>query len=138
MDLHWRQQLSVGNDLIDADHQYLIELINLIAASLKSKDSAALSSGVEKLSGYARSHFSREEVLATAAGYPNVAKLNLSHKALIESLASIRQQIGEQWTDAVGDRMAAFLRDWLVNHVIKEDMLMKPYLSQRSPRWDPR
>lgn len=138
MDLQWRQQLSVGNDLIDADHKYLIELINLITASLKSKDSAALGFGIEKLSGYAQSHFSREEVLATAAGYPNVAKLNLSHKALIESLVSIRQEIGEQWTDVVGDRTAVFLRGWIVNHVIKEDMLMKPYFSRRSPRWDPR
>jgi len=28
MGLQWRDQLSVGNDLIDTDHKYLIDLIN--------------------------------------------------------------------------------------------------------------
>jgi len=138
MALQWRQQLSVGNDLIDSDHKYLIEIINLAAQALRARDRAALNLAIDKLSSYSQAHFSREELLATAAGYPAVARLNLSHQALLEVLAGLKHEIGEHWTDAVGDRTAAFLRDWLVNHVIKEDMLMKPYLSKRSPRWDPR
>jgi hemerythrin len=36
MSLQWREQLSVGNDLIDNDHKRLIEIINRAEVSLKS------------------------------------------------------------------------------------------------------
>ena len=30
MSLVWRDQLSVGNNVIDSDHKYLIEIINRV------------------------------------------------------------------------------------------------------------
>ena len=37
MGLVWREQLSVGNDLIDADHKRLISIINQVEESLKER-----------------------------------------------------------------------------------------------------
>ncbi len=41
MSLVWREQLSVGNDAIDADHKHLIDIVNLVencmAASVSSR-----------------------------------------------------------------------------------------------------
>ena len=138
MGLEWREQLSVGNDLIDSDHKYLIEVINQAELGLKVKDLAQLTTALERLARYSKTHFDREEALAIAVGYPHAAQLNTSHGLLLTKLDQAKQEIGETWTDTAGERLAVFLRDWLVNHVIREDMLMKPYLKKFSPRFDPR
>lgn len=49
MSLQWRDQLSVGNDLIDSDHQYLIEIINRAEAGLKAKNRRALAWALDSL-----------------------------------------------------------------------------------------
>ncbi len=138
MALQWREQLSVGNDLIDADHKYLIEIINLAEQALKSKNPVALAAALDNLARYSKMHFSREETIATAAGYPEAAHLHISHEALITTLTQIKEEIGDAWEAPAAEHFSAFLRDWLINHVIKEDLLMKPCLKKLSPRFDPR
>jgi len=38
MALVWRDQLSVGNNVIDSDHKHLIEIINKVEQSLQEKE----------------------------------------------------------------------------------------------------
>jgi hemerythrin len=138
MPLLWRSQFSVGNDLIDSDHQYLLEIINKAEVSLKAVNAAELSGLLDALGKYAKSHFEREELLARAVGYPKADQLNLSHNLLTDQMTKFRDKLGDTWTQASVTEFTAFLRDWLINHVIKEDMLMKPWLLKHSPRFDPR
>ena len=44
--------------------------------------------------------------------------------------------MGEAWSPEAVAHLTAFLRGWLIDHVIKEDMLMKPALQKHSPRLD--
>ncbi len=53
-------------------------------------------------------------------------------------LQEVRAGLGDSWSQAAINHFTAFLRDWLLNHVIKEDMLMKPWLTKHSPRFVPR
>lgn len=138
MPLLWRSQFSVGNDLIDSDHQYLLEIINKAEISLKAVKAVELSGLLDELSRYAKSHFEREELIARAVGYPKADQLNLSHNLLTDQMTRFRDNLGDTWTQASVTEFTAFLRDWLINHVIKEDMLMKPWLTKHSPRFDPR
>lgn len=138
MALEWREQLGVGNDLIDADHKYLIDIINLAEQGLKSRNPVALAAALDNLERYSKMHFSREETIATAAGYPEAAHLHISHEALIATLTQIKAEIGDAWDASAAEHFSAFLRDWLINHLIKEDLLMKPFLKKFSPRFDPR
>jgi len=138
MGLDWREQLSVGNDLLDTDHKHLIGVINQAELSLKSKNMAGLTTVLESLASYAKIHFACEELVATAVGYPDVAQIHESHEALIVRLAQVKQEMGDAMTDESSEHFGAFLRDWLISHVIKEDMKMKPYLTKHSPRFDPR
>jgi hemerythrin len=138
MALLWRSQFSVGNDLIDTDHQYLLEIINRAEVCLKAVDAASLTSVLDELTKYGKSHFEREELVANAVGYPKADQLHTSHTALVNQLNTFRDQLGSNWTQNNVDEFIAFLRDWLIQHVIKEDMLMKPWLTKHSPRFDPR
>jgi hemerythrin len=138
MSLVWRAQFSVGNDLIDSDHQYLLEIINKAEVCLKAANPVALAALLDELGEYAKSHFEREELLAKAVGYPKADHLHLSHNQLADQMIKFREKLGDSWTQESVSTFSAILRDWLINHVIKEDMLLKPYLTKHSPRFDPR
>ena len=68
MGLQWRDQLSVGNDLIDGDHKYLIDIINKVEVSMKANNRAELMALLDELGHYGKTHFEREELVAKAVG----------------------------------------------------------------------
>jgi hemerythrin len=138
MPIQWREQFCVGNDLIDSDHQYLLEIINKAELALKANQLAQLPPLLDELAHYGQLHFQREEGVAKAVGYPNAEQLHVSHEALVDKLKTVRSELSDTWTDEAITHFTTFLRDWLINHVIKEDMLMKPWLTKFSPRFDPR
>lgn len=138
MGLQWREQLSVGNDLIDSDHQQLIEIINLAEHGLQTNSRTKLIEALVQLFNYSKLHFALEEKISVAVGYPGAEQLHVSHDELLQKLTKVTQEIGEQWDATAAEHFGTFLREWLVNHVIREDMLLKPFLKKFSPRFDPR
>ena len=141
MGLVWRDQLSVGNQVIDSDHKNLIEIINKIEQSLAKKDIKNLSIALKDLHRYAQEHFDREEFIAKTAGYARVLHLHESHKKLQEKLDQLMGEIGkmeQNWSSDKAEHIAQFVHDWFINHVIKEDLLMKSVLQQHSYYFDPR
>lgn len=138
MPIQWREKFNVGNDLIDSDHQYLLEIINKAERSLMTNNHQQLTAVLDELARYGKMHFEREEVIARAAGYPKAEQLHVSHGELVAKLAEFCHGLDTVWTQDSITAFTSFLRDWLLNHVIKEDMLMKPWLIKHSPRFDPR
>jgi hemerythrin len=138
MGLQWRDQLSVGNDLIDDDHKYLIDIINKTEASMKANNRVELMAVLDELEHYGQTHFEREEMVAKAVGYPKAEQLHDSHIKLVASLGKVKTELGDSWTEEAQVQFTAFLRDWLIQHVIKEDIPMKPWMTKFSPRFDPR
>lgn len=101
MGLVWREQLSVGNGVIDADHKHLIGIINRVEHCLASKDRREIKAALDDLSQYAVVHFDREEKIAAAAGYTQVPHLSDSHRALLQNLEQVRDEIdamGANWS----------------------------------------
>jgi hemerythrin len=127
--------------VIDTDHRYLIDIINRVEQSLGTRDRGDLSAALDSLSKYTQEHFAREEKIAHVAGYEQVPGLSHSHEALIQQLDEIKTEIrgkGQEWTPALAEKFTKLLRCWLIDHVIKEDLLMKPVLQKHSPLFDPR
>lgn len=141
MAIAWREQLSVGNNIIDEDHKYLIEIINRVEVCLTKKDMSALKAELKRLHDYSLLHFDREEKIAIAVGYEQTPRLHQSHQSLMEKLAKMESDFvtAEQtWSPELTSGFADFLRNWLIDHVIKEDLLMKPVLQKHSPAFAPR
>jgi hemerythrin len=136
--LQWREQLSVGNDLIDDDHKHLIAMINQVEDILGTNNLGKLKGVLRSLADYSKIHFSREELVASAAGFAQLTQLHESHEALIKKLIEVSQEFGTELVEASVQHRIEFLRDWLISHVIKEDLLMKPFLTKFSPKLDPR
>ena len=134
MALVWREQMSVGNNLIDNDHKQLIDIINKVEESLAQEDKRTLGQMFDELSKYSQDHFKREEKLAKEVGYAKADKLHKAHNILVEKLEKYKLNAVERdWGEESIDDFCALLRSWLIDHVIKEDMLMKPYLVRFHP-----
>jgi hemerythrin len=66
--------------------------------------------------------------------------LNQSHQELLKQLDLIRGEIeamGQEWTSPEFKYFTDFLQDWLINHVIREDLLMKHVLQKHPPDFNP-
>lgn len=140
MTLEWREQLSVGNGVIDGDHKHLIALVNSTEVALNARDWDALSGALEQLDLYAREHFTREERIAQAAGYPNCVHLQQEHVLLRKELMRAKHELESmrgEWSEAAIKNFTHLLRRWLVDHVIREDMLLKPLLQSYPYNFNP-
>ncbi|MBI5901252.1 MAG: hemerythrin family protein [Rhodocyclales bacterium] len=139
MPIVWRDAFSIGYKQIDLDHRHLLDLINVVEAALTSEHALSkLLNAIDDLMEYTRRHFTFEERLMADAVYPHFERHKAGHLELIEQLKQAAAPIkvlaaGEaQMTSAVPeaarDALVALLRHWLVDHIIKEDMQLKPFL----------
>lgn len=137
MPIVWRDAMEVGDPMIDNDHRRLIDLINAVEVTLAADGRhAELAATLEQLGDYTHGHFEREEHLMRLLGYAALAHHRQAHRDLRSRLAALRRQIeaakAQRPTDDEAQRLIELLRAWLLDHVLKEDMLLKPHLKSSS------
>ncbi|MDX9767133.1 MAG: bacteriohemerythrin [Ectothiorhodospiraceae bacterium] len=144
MPVVWRPQMSVGNQLIDNDHRYLICLINTVELSLRVPENRDLvSAAIEQLMQYTADHFAREEAIQLKIQYPKYMAHKQEYQDIMDELARIRTRIEAMaGTSTAGDgsiaaahpedvsELVALLRHWIIDHVLKVDVELKPYLAR--------
>ncbi len=131
MAIFWRPQLAIGHDEIDADHRYLILLINTVELVLRFPESPQhVLKAFDELEHYAKRHFEREEIIQISWGYIHVDEHKLEHRRLLQALTALRMKVETALLDpnpeakGVAEQsgeISAFLRHWLLDHVIKSD-----------------
>lgn len=130
MEVAWTKQLSVGNAVIDSEHQNLIVMIDRIESMIKANDASALSQELELLERSLCVHFINEERLAQTINFP-FAQNKQEHKFVLKEFQRMKDELlakNGKWTDDTATHYSNFLSDWLTSHVMREDMLMKPAL----------
>jgi hemerythrin len=138
MPIFWRPQLSIGNAIIDRDHQYLICLVNSTELILRHpEDRNDIDMIMDQLQQYAEEHFEREEKMQLKAQYPGYVEHKMEHQQLLSELSGLRSKIKailkEEQPDPERlsqetDKVTQLLRHWLLDHVIKCDMKMKGHI----------
>lgn len=136
--LEWRPQLAVGHEKIDEDHKRLIELINKVQSLFVTHASmGVLTLALDALHDYTRDHFAREESVMRKIDYPHFHKHAQAHETLVRRLNDLTEKIllaHSQQTSADSlpkenkEALLQLLRDWLIHHVIQEDLKMRDYL----------
>ena len=136
MPILWREQMSVGNMLIDDDHKYLICLINTAELALKTPENIdTLSVIIQQLVRYTEEHFAREEKIQLKARFPHYADHKMEHQSLVQQLNDIKENVraadpesNEQISAQAAAELVNLLRVWLLEHILKLDKRMEPYL----------
>ncbi|GAB3454558.1 bacteriohemerythrin [Insolitispirillum peregrinum] len=130
--LVWRDQLSVGAPEIDKDHKQLIEFVNqLNDAVTEAQSEKVVGKILLELIEYTRDHFSREEKVMAAAGYPDLDRHRKIHLALTNKVLTFAQSYLRTPTDQVKRELIDFLASWLIEHIIKEDRKLGAYLQNK-------
>ncbi|GMR15752.1 MAG: hypothetical protein BMS9Abin31_0040 [Gammaproteobacteria bacterium] len=118
----WTDSLSVGVPSIDRQHKVLIGLINDLHVAIetgKGSDKAKFILG--KLINYAKAHFIYEEGLFKGQNYVETEKHLLSHRKIGGQLNDLNEQSKDSKFD-LPEELMEFLKSWLNNHILKEDM----------------
>ncbi len=126
----WTDDLSVGNASIDADHKKLIVMVNGVEAMIKARDGFALAQAFEQLEHYLCAHFVYEEKVAQAVNLP-FGKNKMEHERMLKEFQHMKDELITRdgiWSDGAAEHYSHFLSDWIRDHVIDEDMLLKPVL----------
>ncbi len=127
--IHWTQDISVGNALIDAEHREIIRLLNMLYQDWAS---GAHNLDIHKMLGLMTQvltrHVANEEQLMARHHCPTLAQHRDAHLALLTELNGIGEN-GRDW-DTVRQEQALlrFARDVVMDHIITWDMMAAPYL----------
>ena len=118
----WKQEYSVGNDLMDEQHQVLIEMINKLHDAMKiGKGNVEAGHIVTEMIDYSVMHFSMEEELMKKFAFTGLSDHKIEHKAFMTKADEFRKQINTG-SFTLSMEVANFLKDWLTNHILVNDM----------------
>lgn len=118
----WTELYSVGVPSLDCQHRQLVNTINQLAsASMADTNSELIASALEAMVMHAELHFKHEEALLDAAGYTGLLTQRRLHRAFIERVNAFRSGEGARG-GFMTRKMELFLREWFVDHILREDM----------------
>lgn len=130
MELEWSKQLSVGNDLIDSEHRDLLKVLNEVESAIRARDSSNLPRMLRALKDCVSVHFADEERIAQAIGF-DFTHNKREHEYVQNELAHMSEELVARnglWSESAAMHYSYFLSEWMVQHILQEDMLMKPLL----------
>ena len=132
--LTWGEEYSVGVKEINGQHSGLFDILNkLHDAMAKGQGQSVAGELLHKLVRYTKEHFAAEERLMEAAKYPGLAKHRMQHEALARQVGELMAKY-EKGEVSVNVHLLFFLRDWLKNHIQREDKEYGPWLNEHGVR----
>jgi hemerythrin-like metal-binding protein len=131
MSIVWRDSMKIGDPELDAEHKKFIALLNLIERGLEQKDVSPAVDIFEELLTYVETHLPAEEAYMERIGYPGLEE----HKHLHEEFAYNFYVLLGRFRASIDDderhrhvvKLAAMVREWLIEHILKEIIELKPY-----------
>jgi hemerythrin len=126
--VQWDQKLSVGIAQIDMQHKKLVSMVNeMYQAMSEGKGNDAVGKVVNDLIAYTKTHFAAEEKLMQSNGYPDFAAHKAVHDKMTQQVVQIQADF-QAGKVALSTKVAAFLKDWLVKHIMGTDQKYAPFL----------
>ena len=133
--ISWRDAMSVGSPALDSDHKRLIEMINLTEEWGNREAWIQVGAVIDDLMAYVREHFQREEAVMAAVKFPELDAHRKGHEALSNKTKLLHAKFRSCTSDEERKTCAAVLtkvlHDWLVDHILKEDMKYKPLIPKK-------
>ena len=127
--LPWSQDLELESDVLDPEHQYILNRINNLLRVLSSRDSCRISMACNLLSAGAREHFAHEEQRMRDTGFPGLDEHADQHVELARRLTEVRLSMFSPY--GISSQLGAFpfLESWLVPHLRFSDRQFADYLA---------
>ncbi len=127
----WKDEYSVGVQSLDDDHRKLLNLINKLQTAVHYQTGDVFEKeALDEVIAYTKYHFEREEKLMEEAGYPDLDAHRKIHQRMI---AKVDEFVKEYETKGheVLEEVAAYLKDWLVDHINGTDQEYSALLQEK-------
>lgn len=127
----WSQTFSVGVSELDTQHKKLIGMINrLIEEQKVVTDPVTIAELLTEMTDYAQEHFRSEEYLMAEYGYEGKDRQVQSHEAFIAKTNSF-MSASDVGPNILSKALLEYLKSWLVNHILNEDMQYKEFFATK-------
>jgi len=127
----WDEYYSVGFDLIDEQHKKLVDMINDLYSSFISGEAQEKAPGiVDEMIKYTDYHFKTEEKFFDEYNYPETQKHKEIHASFVNKAIELKEGLDSGQVTVSYDIMN-FLRQWLIDHILKEDKKFAAFFSKK-------
>jgi hemerythrin len=124
--LVWKDEYSVGVELIDNQHKHLFEIGNKIYALLKDDLSLdrydKIVEIINELKQYTDFHFKTEEKYMLENKYKGYFTQKVQHDDFIIKINEINLEKVDNNQDKYIDKILRFVFEWILNHILTEDI----------------
>jgi hemerythrin len=117
----WRNDYSVQVEEMDKQHKDMFQAANDLYETFQddpNKD--ALLDSLDFLIRYTEVHFREEEELMQSKNFPDLEAHKKKHTYLIDQIKLYQTRYCTEELK-VGNELMDFLKDWIVNHILRED-----------------
>lgn len=134
MALLWKKHWKIGNAMLDREHGRLIGIINILDHAMDAKDKPGLLVAIKLLRRCVHEHFANEKRFAQELNF-NFEQHDQAHQHLLKELHSTLDELETRSAEPDGawcmhpmESYSKTLHVWLIEHIVTEDMKMKPLL----------
>lgn len=129
--MSWTEDLVVGEEVLDREHQQLVELANRLGRCImdRSADHDILSV-LNRLVNFADDHFTYEEGIMDRSNYPWFKEYRQEHEAFIQKLLAFIEDIEEHGMKPTAEAFL-HLKERMVDHITHQGRMVGAYLQDR-------
>ena len=117
--LVWTKDLETGIEVIDGQHERIVDYINKLHDARINHDKAGIADIIAATVDYTMSHFSFEEALIEDAGYEFIRPHKKVHELFIRRVSEFQQRFNEG--EDISEELHDLLARWLFNHIRNDD-----------------
>ena len=133
MQIAWKKELEIGNEMIDNQHRMLVLLLKKLDLALTSKMDQKVVMGIMlEIKKFTEFHFLSEENLMSELRYPGLADHEKIHSELLGVLNVFIAKINRK-QEAPEDILPQIV-NWVANHVVSEDLKIAEYVKNSAYR----
>jgi hemerythrin len=130
----WSDAFRVGVKELDDQHRLLFSLVNDLSQIIgKTGKIGGHDEQKKELLAFARVHFQSEEALMEAHDYPRRDVQRKEHGDLLARLERFAGE-GERRARPRAQTSVDYLKDWLIRHVLLEDLKYRDFFEQKGLR----
>lgn len=126
----WSDEFSVHHEIIDQQHKTLFALAHK-AYHIANKPTSVkeIKAILMDFFEYMKTHFKDEEQYMSAIGYPGLEEHKRLHRDIVAEMAGMVKHISS--ADVLKEMVCTIAKDWLVTHILQEDMLIEKYRKEQ-------
>ncbi|MBB6216135.1 hemerythrin [Anaerosolibacter carboniphilus] len=127
--LIWKEEYSIGVELIDAQHQHLFEIGNsaykLLRDDFCTDKYDKVVQIIEDLRQYTQFHFKSEEEYMKKINYRRYFSQKVEHDDFIRKINAVNLDIVDENPEKYLEDILAFIFNWTLEHILQKDKLIK-------------